>query len=290
MKRKTRIIARTGAILVAALAAFGFAGCDTSYPEVKITYEFNGKKYDIEYTLTRNGAPQTVQHFLELADAGYYDGTVIHNYDRDGVLLYGGGYVLDSQGDLEEKDYFSEVKRLESEKGITFTQSVFYEDSKDPMYTVRGEFKANGVEKNNKAYSQTFGALVMYYMGKGSDNTRVSTLRNDGKEVQDGDYYKYNCATSLFYTVGSQSVNSGNSDDEYCTFGMVKDSEKLQDFLNAIKDYADTRSETDPFAVDRDIVLNQYDPFEQVKNAKITATYSVPTEPIKILTVKVTKY
>ncbi len=289
MKKRARRLSILGATMIAAMAVFGFAGCDTSYPEVKITYEFNGKKYEVEYLLTRDGAPQTVQHFLELADAGYYDGTVIHSYDKNGAVLYGGGYVLDEHGDLREKDYFSEVKRLEEEKGITFTQTVYYEGTKDPTYTLRGEFKANGVEKNNKAYRQTKGALVMYYMDKGADNTRVSTLRNDG-EIQDGDYYKYNSATSLFYTVTSTSVSSGNSEDNYCVFGMVKDEAQLEEFANALSDFASSRDASDPFAVDRDVVLNQNDPFEQVKNAKITATYSVPTETIRIVSVKVTKY
>ena len=291
MKKISRLLAIAGATLMSAAAMVAFAGCDTGSPEVTITYEFNGEKYEVEYTLSRDGAPMTVRHFLELADAGYYDGTVIHNYESNGLLLYGGGYVLDEDGELEEKDYWTEVKRLEEEKGITFTQSVFYDNTTDPLYTVRGEFSANGVEKNNKSLRQNArGTLVMYYMNKGEDSTRVSTLRNDGKEVQDGDYYRYNSATSLFYTITSSNNTSGNSDNEYCAFGVVKDYEQLKKLLDAISEYKEGLDENNPFTIDRDVMLNQHDPFESVSKGGITATYSIPTEPIIITSVKVNKY
>ena len=290
MKKISRLIAIAGAALMSAATMVAFAGCDTGYPEVSITYKFRDKEYVVEYTLTRDGAPQTVQHFLELADAGYYDGTVIHNYESSGQILYGGGYVLDSYGELEEKDYWTEVKRLEEQKGITFTQSVFYEGTENGLYTVRGEFSSNGVEKNNKSYRQnTRGTLVMYYMNKGEDSTRVSTVRNNG-EVQDGDYYRLNSATSLFYTVTVSGSSTVHSDNDYCAFGITKDFEKLQELLDAIDEYVDTLDENNPFTIDRDIVLNQHDPFESVVNGRLTETYSIPTEPITIVSVKVNKY
>ena len=290
MKKISRLLAIAGAAVMSAATVFAFAGCDTSYPEVSITYKFRNKEYTVEYTLTRDGAPQTVQHFLELADAGYYDGTVIHDYANSGTLLYGGGYTLDEYGELVEKDYWTEVKRLEETKGITFTQSVFYEGTEEGLYTVRGEFSSNGVEKNNKSYRQnTRGTLVMYYMDKGEDSTRVSTVRNNG-EIQDSDYYRLNCATSLFYTVTSTSSSTVHSDNDYCAFGVTKDFSKLQELLDAIDEFIDTLDENNPFTIDQDVILNQHDPFEAVVNGRVPATYSVPTEPITIVSVKVNKY
>lgn len=296
MKKIFRAITVAAATTIAAVSMLAMVGCDTKYPEVTITYEFNGKKYEVEYMLTRNGAPQTVRHFIELADAGYYDGTVIHDYNNNGLYLYGGGYVLDENGELEEKDYWTEVKKLENE-GANFTQTVFMEGDKTPLYTVRGEFSANGVKKNNKSYYHNqAGTLVMYYMDKGSDTTRVGTVRsdggenNDGEDYQEGDYYKYNSATSLFYTFTSTGGAKTELDDTYCAFGRTKDFEQLQKLLNAVSDVMSERDEENPFLVKQDIILNQHDPFDLIRNGKISATYSVPDIPITIVSVKVNKY
>lgn len=289
MRKIGRFFAVAGASVVAAASMLALAACDTKHPEVTITYEFNGQTYEVEYTLSRQAAPQTVQHFIELADAGYYDGTVIHDF-KNSSYLFGGGYTLDSHGELVEKDYFSEVRRLEQEKGITFTQSVFTDsDSKTPLYTVRGEFEKNGVRKNNKAiYQNKAGTLVMYYMDKGEDDTRVCTLRNDNETYQDGDPYVYNSATSLFYTTVTGS--SIFSDNEYCAFGRTTDYSQLEALVSAITEYEESRDEADPLFSDTTVILNQYDPFESVKTAKIPATYSLSDVPITIVSVRVDKY
>ena len=102
-----RIFRRIAAIASAAVLSAGalamFAGCTSNNPEVKIVYSFNGNTYEVEYVLSRSDAPLTVQHFIELADAGYYNGTCIHNYTS--TALYGGGYTYEN-GELQEKDYF----------------------------------------------------------------------------------------------------------------------------------------------------------------------------------------
>lgn len=289
MKKIMRAITIAGAAAIAAVSMLAFVGCDTQYPEVTITYEFDGKTYDVEYELSRRGAPQTVQHFIELADAGYYNDTVIHNYEDGGLFIYGGGYVLDENGDLEEKDYWTEVKKLETEKGISFTQSVFTENDHEPLYTVRGEFSANGVQKNEKSYRHNqAGTLVMYYMDKGNDNTRVATVRSDNGETQENDVYSYNSATSMFYTFTGASRT--DLDNKYCAFGRTKDFSQLQALMDAVNEKAKERDENDPFFVEQEITLNQNDYFELVRNAKDTTIYNVPDLPIKIVSVKVNKY
>ena len=111
MKRKLhRIVAFGAAAVLTVSAAAMLAGCTSSNPEVTITYSFNGNTYEVEYKLSRSDAPQTTQHFIDLADAGYYDGTCIHNYTS--TAMYGGGYTFED-GELKEKDYFAEVTKLE---------------------------------------------------------------------------------------------------------------------------------------------------------------------------------
>ena len=203
MKKIHRILSVVSAAVVSAAAFAMFAGCDSAEPEVTITYSFLGEDYEVEYTLSRKGAPQTVQHFIELADAGYYDGTCIHSYESS--YLYGGAYVYNEETkSIVEKDYYNEVKDLK----LTQTVYTLGEDGKrgEPLYTVRGEFSENGVEGNTKTLTHQQGALAMYYTSKGDSRVRVGTIRSDGgsdnngEEYQSGDYYKYNCTTSMFYT------------------------------------------------------------------------------------------
>lgn len=311
---------------LAATAAIGFAsigmftGCDTNHPEVRITYEFRGERYEVDYVLTRKGAPQTVRHFIELADAGYYTDTVIHDYQED-LFLYGGAYTLNEEGELEEKDYWSEMRRLEKE-GNTFTQTVYasgadmsaylgdlssdnlsytaggetYDVSSEkiPLYTVYGEFADNGVKTNSEIYTHTKGCLAMFYSDKGNTSTRVTTVRADNGEEQKGSLYKFNSATSMFYTF---TANGSRSDlnAKYTPFGKTIDFDQLQELIDAIKEYTDGLSaeedeDGNPFVDVRSFVLNTYDPIDQARNSKVTAEYKVPVEPIYVRSVKVTKY
>lgn len=292
MKKVFRGITIAATMLVGSCSLLAFAGCDTKYPEVTITYEFNNKKYEVDYVLTRSGAPQTVQHFLELADAGFYEDTVIHDYQDGGLYIHGGGYTLDEDGELEEIDYWTKVKELESSKNMTFTQTVFRGDEREPLYTVRGEFESNSVKKNNKSYYHNEkGTLVMYYMDKGKDvtSTRVTTLSNDGKEYREQETYSYNSATSMFYTFTS-AVSNSKLDKEYCAFGRTKDYAQLEALISAVNEISEARDSDNLFILTKSVTLNQHDPFTQVRDAKIQAEYNVPDIPIIIKSVKVKKY
>lgn len=300
MKKKNlrRIFSVLSAAVLSVGAAAMFAGCTTDRPEVTITYTFLGKDYNVDYTLSRKSKPQTVQHFIELADAGYYDGLCVHDYNNDISSLHTGGYYYEN-GELTEKNYFEEVKRLEEEKSLKFTQSVFESDEgRTPLYTLYGEFSDNGSRVEGSSYSHTQGALVMYYTDKEDYNGRVTTVRNDGGKDNDGEayqdncLYRYNSATSLFYTYTGSGTGYTERAAKYAVFGMAKDYENQMEngILKAISDYiADMESE-DAFTEESTVTLNQYDPFALVRNAKTKATFRVPVEPITVKTVKVTKY
>lgn len=304
MKKALRLAAVLSTAILSVSSVAMFAGCSTAYPEVTLTFEFNDKEYDVTFELSRKGAPQTVQHFIELVDAGYYEGTVIHNYDKGG-LIYGGAYTYDaseqnSKNKLIEKDYWTTLKSYEEAHNYKFTQTVYTNlpsGESEGLYTLHGEFKNNGVEKNDKSLSQIHqGTLVMEYMDKGSDNTKVATIRNDngknndGEEYQQGDDYKYNSATSMF-SIMTNSTSRREKDNTNCAFGETKDFEELRALLDAISDYEDTLSDETTFTESvSGIVLNQYDPIDSVRNAKITVTYEVPILPITIVRAKVKKY
>lgn len=284
-----KLFRRMATVGVAAALAVGAAtmlsGCTTDKPEITITYTFNGKDYSVDYVLSRKSAPQTVQHFIELADNGYYEGLCIHDYSSS--MLLGGGYTYEN-GELTEKNYFEAVKDYD------LTQSVFVNsDSSSGMNTVYGEFSKNGVSVTGAKYTHTAGALVMYYTDKGTDNSRVYTLRNDNNKLQSNSEYKYNSATSLFYTFTGDSKPA--SDSLYCVFGMATDFENQMygdnGLLTAIDKFSDELSDGQNFTEEHtERNINQYDPVDSVRNAIVGATFHVPIEPIVIKSVKVNKY
>ena len=293
VKKLHRILSIASAAVLSAAAVAMFTACDSAEPEIVITYNFLGEDYEVEYTLSRKGAPQTVQHFIELADAGYYDGTCIHHYVDD-AFLYGGAYVWDEETEsIVEKDYYSEVKNL----NLTQTVYTLGENGKrgDPLYTVRGEFEANGVEGNTKTLSHTQGALAMFYTGKGNSSVRVGSIRSDGGDYQEGDYYKYNCATSMFYTFTGAGTRT-ELDKYYTVFGRTSNFSQMQDLLDAIRDYIDTLGSADAFVDSGRYYINEHDPYDAVTGSttfsgeNISSTYDVPVEPIIVKSVEVTKY
>ncbi len=313
MKFLHRLAAILSATVLSAGALVMFSGCTSSNPTVTITYSFNGKDYDVEYTLSRSDAPKTVQHFIELADAHYYDGTCIHDYTS--TAIYGGGYYYDERNELVEKDYFAAVRALENE-GNTFTQSVWYMNggTKVPLYTVYGEFSDNGVDNaSDREYSHSKGALVMYYSDKttSAKDIEVTVERNDGGKGNNGvkeeeKRYANNSATSLFYTYLGTSNTS--LDNKYAVFGKA-DLDQLQKLLDAVEEATpedDETTEEDESIFTRevqqrldtldhqatvDVFADIADVFESVRKGGTSATFNVPDDqPILIKTVKVTKY
>lgn len=293
MKKKSirRILSVVSAAVLTVGAAAMFTGCTTDNPEITITYTFNGKDYKVDYKLSRKSAPKTVQHFIELADAGYYEGLCIHDYSES--ALYAGGYTYEN-GSLKEKNYFETVKSFD------LTPSVFLMDeNRTPLYTVYGEFSENGVNVTGSKLTHQAGALVMYYTEKGKDNTLVTTLRNDkganndGNAYQENSQYKYNSATSLFYTYTGSS--SSALDKTYCVFGVASDyagqMTGTDGLLTAIGEYIEDLPEGAEFTEEHtEANINQYDPFSSVRDGKIPQTFSVPVQPIVIKSVKVNKY
>lgn len=324
MNKKFR---RVGAVLVSAALTAGalalFAGCTTDHPEVSITYTFNKKDYVVEYELSRTDAPQTVQHFIELADAGFYDGTCIHDYTA--TALYGGGYrLVDAESgeqfsyaddnslksfELYEIPYFTTVQELEDTKKMKFTQSVWMPaaDSTssspktgDGLYTVYGEQKGKVSNQYGRDYSHRQGALVMYYTEKGSGEDVIISRADKGKDnhnqpLQYEDYLK-NSATSLFYTYTGASTNS-ELEKNYCVFGMAKnyDDQLKNGLLQAIADYTSEQTDEDEAydftTTQENVRINRYEPFKDLQNEGRLANFETPiTMPIIIKSVKVTKY
>lgn len=294
-------IAKFATLLIAALlvltASLAFIGCETKRPEISMKITFNGETYELEYVLYRNMYPQTVAHYLELIDMGYYDGTVIHDYQSSRMV--GGGYYYESadadiEDDLLEKDYDAATK--DENGNVTLDNvSVWADADKAEAYnTLYGEFSKNGFTVENNGLTNQLGALGTYYytpVWTDSDAPRVYVQLNSSSEM-DTRYYCYNSTRSLFYMY----TGSSGTETQYCTFGLLKDSgdeETFQNLLDAIEEYTletlnggdEEGTEVFTTEVPRTIEDEYWD-----ESSYEDVTFNVPRAKIVIEEVRVLKY
>ncbi len=274
------------------------SSCETSHPEAEITISYNGEEYVLKYKLYRNMYPQTVRHFIELADAGFYDNTIIHDYS--GSYMYGGGYSYSGsddtqyesnyETDYEEgqeamREYFEntskEAQYYELFTNGAFTYSVYRDyingEYVDPLPTVIGEVGETHVILHG-ALSGGFGALRMYYSDKELDVGDEVYLDKDNNE--DGTLlasYLEHSATSIF---SIQTTTSGGTED-YCIFGELIDTDPLTELYEEI-------SEDDTLSVSN-VEIDLYDEIISDRYTNKTS-YTVTSIPIIVTSVRITKY
>ena len=286
-----KALCMTLAVASVAGASLAMTGCTTDHPEVEMQVSFNGQTYNLTYQLYRKFAPNTVKHFLYLAENGYYDGLCVHDYTAD--KMYTGGYSYDANktedGGLVYKSYYDTVKSYESE----FPFSAWVDSEKVvPTYTLYGEFSKNDVKVENGSFlKQTFGSLTMFYTDKGSNDDMIFVEKVNGTGVTSRKY-EYNSATSLFFISMAEATKT---DSYYCTFATLTDDavDTLKDLKADIVSYYESAfsSEDDAlasFAPDVEIPVDEDDLF--VGDADMSTTYNVPVKPIIIKSIKVLKY
>ena len=285
---KFKRIVSTALALTAVVASVGtLSACETAHPEVQITVSFNGEEYTLDYTLYRKLAPATVEHFLTLAENGYYDGLCVHDYDDS--RMYTGGYSYQdgaANGGLIYKNYYDIAPSF-------IPQTVWQDQDKTlPTYTLYGEFSANKFNvENNGRLKEQFGSLTMYYTEKEDNEDSVYVQRSDGNGVSSRDY-AYNCATSLFYISLTETAKTNN---QYCTFALLNEDsqDELNDLQDAIAEYiAENYGEDEDAADDfvREVTLDADEDDKFVGSAGTEVSYDVPNEPIVISKVEVKKY
>ncbi|MBR2341249.1 MAG: peptidylprolyl isomerase [Clostridia bacterium] len=281
MMKKTICLAIAVASACASLATM--TACETSKPKVEMVLEFNEKTYTLEYNLNRNLTPTTARHFLELVDGKFYNGLCIHDYQT--AAWYTGVYEYkEDTNSLVYRSYLDAVKKLE-EKGL-FTPTVWNDEQKtDPTYTLYGEFSKNSFRVENGSVRNSFGALTMRYTSKGDfADTLVWGQRSDGNGVSSKEY-GYNSATSMF-SINVSSVTSGFN--EYCTFAELEEDsvEVLQSLQSAIEEYVESHVDAEDFTLQTEATINEEDAYAHAD----VAYFSTPVEPIKIASMKVTKW
>lgn len=293
--KKFRRIFCAVAIAGAAAALPLMSGCNTAHPEAEITLEFNGVTYVLEYKMYRNMYPQTVQHFIELADSGFYNDTIIHNYNSSSAW-YGGGYAYSENYEeaYEEgveglQDYLDDNLKEASYAALAasgaLTPSVYVDNNlyDTPLNTLIGEFTNNQHKIENGALKKSFGALSMYYTSKTlpDDVSGVVLLDKQGSDKGVRGEYKYNCTTSLFYIQTSTSTSS--ADSSYCLFAELQNTDDLTEMRTAISAEI-TSSDTQEVQT----YVDYYDYFVEARTNEVT--YTLTQKPIIVRSVKITKY
>ena len=317
------------ALLAAALAALvgvsaGVSACGkTNHPNARITIEFNEKTYVIDYMLYRNMYPQTVQHFIELADEGFYNETIVHDYKSvewfSGAYSYNGeygegndraktdynvSYSRDAmreylEANCKEKAYYSLV--TEGIKNGTFSASVYSGSipntdnegnvllsSDYALPTVIGEFSANKHKiENDKGLTASYGSLKMFYYKK---DVKSVYVQNSVGQVLYGDY-NYNCATSLF---SMQVSNSPLYDaDKYAVFGQLKNDaakDTLQDLTSAISDYITALGSSQKWSKSVATQVDREDKYADEGGRDIDVTFTMTSMPLIIRSVEIIKH
>ncbi len=290
------------ALTVAVAFSAALTGCnvETDHPEVTITVKFNDTTYNLNYKLYRNMYPVTVKHFIELADSGFYNNMVIHNYTTasdwttggysydadDYIAAVSGSYLSDYLGKQDKEDeYYDLFSSGKLTASVFKTQSATLEDA---LPTIRGEFDANDHTINNGALTASFGTLKMYYYDK-TTKQRVYVKPNSTQLVERN--YKYNCATSLFMMqVGSSSSYTSS---DYCIFATLKNESRLETLLDDISEYISDNYGGSPssFTVSTSVSVDNNDDFStEVADKGISTVFSLPKTAIVITKVKVTKY
>ena len=276
--------------------AFAFVGCESDYPQIRITIQFNDNDSDtddtyvLNYRLSRKMYKQTVNHYIELIDAGFYDGTVIHDYQSNRMV--GGGYTYN---DVENDDYRDLASLAEAYDALSLTPTVWADaDYSEALNTLYGETAANGHGIDGEgAYTNEKGALGTYTYLDSSELPTPKPVVSAHKTSDGSDRknipYQYNAVTSMFYLY---TGSSASADSNFCVFGVLADddsSTRFDELLSAISSYTSTMKDEDDnysFTEVQDMRIDD----AMTEFGYYTAEFNIPKVKIVIESIEVTSY
>lgn len=303
-----KLIVAASLVCMAGTVAATATACniETDHPKVRISVEFNSQNYDLDYVLYRNMYPNTVRHFIELTENGFYNNTMVHDYDSKDWLS--GGYAYNAEDYNASAavnaytDYLEghslEQSYMDLFNGGKLTPSVYAQYDYDANHnmqlsrqsalpTLIGEYKNNinqAIEKGALTAEQ--GTLKMYYYEKESKG-KVHVTPTSDQVIWNADYSS-NCATSIF----SMQVGTSTDYDEanYCVFGKMESTATLTELIDAIDDYYDSVSASSLSADDVN-VDNLVEIFSgETADKGLEVDFTLPALPIIIKSITVTKY
>lgn len=202
--------------------------------------EGNEKNGTVKIELDPNVAPESVSNFIALANNGFYNGLTFHRIED--YVVQGGDKKGDGTGSANYSDLFQKYEVTEingkkatckKKKSLTEAQNdenaetmeinvsklpkdikvgdiVWYKDGKyqkgitDYVYSIKGEFAANGINNTLKFEKGVIGMARSDYSSYG--------MTEEG----------YNSASSQFFFVTTDDKSTLNSlNQRYASFGKV---------------------------------------------------------------------
>ena len=279
------VLVASALLLVSALM---LSACSGRYPETSMRISFNGEEYTLNYILYRNYYQQTVDHYMELIDMDYFDGTVISDYQSDRMVAGGYRYEGENTDELIALDYEAATK--DADGNVTLENITVWKDAErtQPTNRLHGEISSNGFSiEDGSGLTNQVGALGAYtYVSSSMQATqRMHYKYSSSDNYGESEYYK-NSFTGLFYLYTSSNNASAG---DYCVFGILADEDSetaFNDLLEAISTYTED-NDLDSFAeTQEDIVIED----EFIDGGSYNVDFEVPVSAIVIEEVWVTKY
>ena len=279
------VLVASALLLVSALM---LSACSGRYPEISVRSAFNGEEYTLNYILYRNYYQQTVDHYMELIDMDYFDGTVISDYQSDRMVAGGYRYEGENTDELIALDYEAATK--DADGNVTLENITVWKDAErtQPTNRLHGEISSNGFSiEDGSGLTNQVGALGAYtYVSSSMQATqRMHYKYSSSDNYGESEYYK-NSFTGLFYLYTSSNNASAG---DYCVFGILADEDSetaFNDLLEAISTYTED-NDLDSFAeTQEDIVIED----EFIDGGSYNVDFEVPVSAIVIEEVWVTKY
>lgn len=239
MKDKSKIGLVAVIIIVAAIIAYVCYGISNGNKKpiatMEVSYkdsEGNIKNGIVKMELNPDVAPESVSNFITLANNGFYDGLTFHRI-VDNFMIQGGDKKGDGSGSANYSDLFKtyEVTKIENKKatckdrkslteqeinmsklpkGTEVGDVIWYKDGKyqknitDYVYSIKGEFAANGINNNLR-------------FEKGVVGMSRSDFSSYGMTEQG-----YNSASSQFFITVTEDKSTLNGlNQKYASFGKV---------------------------------------------------------------------
>ena len=177
-KLKKFLITASLALAVGVSASTAACSIETKRPRARITFEFvtgdTAQEYVIDYDLYRNMYPNTVKHFIELSKAGFYDNTVIHDYETGEWYTGMYSYDKDAYSAAVSGDSGSVGEYFANHSKESDYLKLFNDNKLTPTVYANADFKTD--KKGNIVYVDKNGKPVS---GDTAGATTVRVINND---------------------------------------------------------------------------------------------------------------
>ena len=201
----------------------------------------------IKIELYPDMAPETVANFIKLANNGFYNGLKFHRVVKD-FMIQGGDPSGDGTGSPKFSDLYND-----SDESKTYKYTDGTEAKSTDAYSIKGEFMANGFNKNTLNLEE--GTIAM---ARGDYTSYSSTLTSES----------YDSANSQFFIMTTNDHT--NLSGYYAGFGKVIEG------MDVVKEIANVECKA-----------QESDSDSEKSSSSASSEVSTPVTDVKISTVTV---